>query len=113
MAHVVTEICIKCKYAECIEVCPQGAFREGKNFVVIDPNACANCALCEIVCPVDAIFADYALPKEQQQFQELNRTLAQIWPVAEYREPPEDAEAWVEVPNKFRFLSMEGYTSNL
>ena len=52
-------------------------------------------------------------PKEQQQFQELNRTLAQIWPVAEYREPPEDAEAWVEVPNKFRFLSMEGYTSNL
>ena len=90
-----------------------GSFPRRKKFVVIDPNTCANCALCEIMCPVDAIFADYALPKGQEQFQELNRTLAQIWPVAEYRIPQEDAEAWLGVSNKFSFLSMEGYTSNL
>ncbi len=109
MAYVVTEACIRYKFAECIEVCPQCAFREGVNFVVIDPDACANCALCEMVCPVDAIFADYALPKGQEKFRDLNLNLAKNWPVAEFRKPPPNAEEWADVSDKFRYLSMEGY----
>lgn len=108
MAYVVTEACIRCKFAECIEVCPQGAFHEGINFVVIDPDTCANCALCEMVCPVSAIFADYALPKGQEKFGDLNLNLAKHWPIAEYREPPPDAEEWTGVSDKFRYLIMEG-----
>lgn len=109
MAYVVTETCIRCKFTDCVEVCPQGAFREGSNFVVIDPDTCANCALCELVCPVDAIFADYALPKEQEHFRDLNLKLAKIWPKAEYRESLLDAEEWVDVPDKFGYLNMDGY----
>ena len=109
MAYVVTEACIRCKFAECIEVCPQSAIREGVNFVVIDPDTCANCALCEMVCPIDAIFADYALPKGQEKFRDLNLKLAKIWPVAEFREPPMNADEWADVSDKFRYLSMEGY----
>lgn len=109
MAHVVTESCIKCKYTECVEVCPQKAFREGENFVVIDPDECANCALCAMMCPVDAIFADYNLPEGQENFAELNRKLAKEWPEAKLRAAPEDADAWATESNKAGLLSFSPF----
>jgi ferredoxin len=104
MAYVVTEACIRCKYTDCVEVCPQGAFRDGANFVVIDPAACANCGLCEMVCPVNAIYPDHALPQGQIRFRELNAELATQWPPARARTPLPDAADWREVPEKLRFL---------
>ena len=56
MAFVVTESCIKCKYMDCVEVCPVDCFHEGPNFLVIDPDECIDCTLCEPECPVEAIY---------------------------------------------------------
>ena len=72
MTFVVTDSCINCKYGECVEVCPQDAFHEGINFVVINPNTCSNCGLCEMVCPVDAIFPIYNLPVDFSIFIKIN-----------------------------------------
>jgi len=104
MAYVVTEACIGCRYGECIEVCPQEAFREGPNFVVIDPEACANCSLCEMVCPVQAIHPVHGLGEEMQPFVALNAELARHWPKASYRGPLPDADAWAERKGKLALL---------
>ena len=62
MAFVVTESCIKCKYMDCVEVCPVDCFHEGPNFLVIDPDECIDCTLCEPECPVEAIFSEEEIP---------------------------------------------------
>src|SRR4029077_9764226 len=72
MTFVVTDNCIKCKYTDCVEVCPVDCFYEGPNFLVIHPDECIDCALCEPECPVDAIFSEDELPENQQQFLALN-----------------------------------------
>ncbi|RYF33655.1 MAG: ferredoxin family protein [Comamonadaceae bacterium] len=82
MTFVVTQACIACRYGECVSVCPQDAFREGPNFVAIDPQACANCGLCEMVCPVNAIVAERDLTADQRPFKELNTRLSKLWPKA-------------------------------
>lgn len=110
MTYVVTEACIRCKYTDCVEVCPQQAFRDGVNFVVIDPAACANCGLCEMVCPVNAIYPDYGLPEAQIRFRALNAELAAQWPQARPRMPLPDAQNWHEVPEKWRFLDRTAQT---
>ena len=68
MTFVVTENCIKCKYMDCVEVCPVDCFHEGPNFLVIDPDECIDCTLCEPECPVEAIFSEEELPAGQEQF---------------------------------------------
>jgi ferredoxin len=110
MAYVVTEACIRCKYTDCVEVCPQQAFRDGVNFVVIDPAACANCGLCEMVCPVSAIYPDYRLPETQIRFRELNAELAAQWPPARARAPLPDAQDWRKIPEKLHFLDRAAQT---
>ena len=65
MAFIVTESCIKCKHTDCVEVCPVDCFYEGPNFLVIHPDECIDCALCEPECPVDAIFSEDELPDDQ------------------------------------------------
>lgn len=55
MTHVVTEACIKCKYTDCVEVCPVECFHEGDFMVVIDPDQCIDCGICVSVCPIEAI----------------------------------------------------------
>src|SRR5690349_24604071 len=74
MTYVVTESCIRCKYTDCVDVCPVDCFREGPNFLVIDPDECIDCTLCVAECPVEAIFAEDDVPEDQQAFKALNRS---------------------------------------
>jgi ferredoxin len=105
MTFVVTENCIKCKYTDCVEVCPVDCFHEGPNFLVIDPEECIDCTLCEPECPAEAIYPEDDLPSDQLQFLELNRELSQEWPViSEMKEPPADAKEWDGVPGKLQHL---------
>lgn len=101
MTFVVTEACIRCKYTDCVSVCPVDCFHEGPNFLVIDPHGCIDCAVCVPECPVSAIVADTDVPAEQQAFVALNAELAQQWPViSAQREPLPDAEHWAGVAAK-------------
>ena len=105
MTYVVSENCIKCKYTDCVEVCPVDCFREGPNFLVIDPDECIDCMLCVAECPVDAIFAEDALPEDQRHFIALNAELAKKWkPIIEKKKAPADADKWRGVKDKLRFL---------
>jgi ferredoxin len=90
---------------DCVEVCPVDCFHEGPNFLVIDPDECIDCTLCEPECPVNAIFAEDAVPEDQRQFIQLNAELAKQWPViTEMGEPPADAKEWDGVKDKLRYL---------
>ena len=105
MTFVVTEACIRCKYTDCVSVCPVDCFHEGANFLVIDPDVCIDCAVCVPECPVNAIVADHELAPAQQHYAELNARYAQQWPViAQAREPLVDAEVWANVTQKFEQL---------
>lgn len=108
MTFVVTEACIRCKYTDCVSVCPVDCFHEGPNFLVIDPAECIDCAVCVPECPVSAIVADTDLPPAQQHFAALNAELAAQWPViTAAREPLADAEHWAGVPDKLDQLQRE------
>ncbi len=101
MTFVVTEACICCKYTDCVEVCPVDAFREGPNFLVIDPGECIDCAVCVPECPVSAIYAEEDVPGEQQNFTRLNAELARVWkPITKTKKALPDADAWREVTDK-------------
>jgi len=105
MTYVVTENCIRCKYTDCVEVCPVDCFHEGPNFLVIDPDECIDCALCEPECPAVAIFSEDDVPPGQEQFLEINAELAQQWPVInKKKEAPPDAEDWDGKPDKLQYL---------
>jgi len=105
MTFVVTENCIKCKYTDCVDVCPVDCFHEGPNFLVIDPDECIDCALCEPECPAQAIFSEDDIPTDQVQFIELNAELAREWPIiAASKEPLPDAEQWDGVAGKLKDL---------
>ncbi len=105
MTYVVTENCIKCKYTDCVEVCPVDCFHEGPNFLVIDPEECIDCSLCEPECPIGAIFAEDDVPEGQAQFLELNAELSQSWPViTEKKDAPPDADEWDGKPDKMQYL---------
>jgi len=105
MTFVVTESCIRCKYTDCVEVCPVDCFHEGPNFLVIDPDECIDCTLCEPECPVNAIYAEEDLPEGQEQFLQLNARLAAEWPVLTIKkDPPPDADEWVSVTDKLQYL---------
>ena len=105
MTFVVTESCIKCKYTDCVEVCPVDCFHEGPNFLVIDPEECIDCTLCEPECPVEAIYPEDDIPEGQDAFLALNEELSRTWPViTEMKPAPEDAADWDEVEEKLPLL---------
>lgn len=80
MAFIVGSPCVGCKDTKCVEVCPVDCFYEGPDFLVINPDECIDCALCEPECPVEAIWSDDELPPEQIPFVELNAKLSEVWP---------------------------------
>ncbi len=101
MTYVVVESCIKCKYTDCVDVCPVDCFHEGPNFLVIDPEECIDCTLCEPECPVEAIFAEDDVPEGQELFTALNAELSLEWPVINVsKAPPPDADEWDGVEGK-------------
>jgi len=100
MTFVVTEKCIKCKYMDCVEVCPVDCFYEGENMLVIHPDECIDCGVCEPECPAEAIFAD--TEPGLDKWLTLNAEYAAVWPnIAVKREPPPDAADFDGVPDKF------------
>ena len=107
MAYVVTEACIKCKYTDCVSVCPVDCFYEGENMLVIDPDTCIDCALCEPECPVEAIYSTNDIPDDQRFMIELNSDLSRAWKhrnITEKKDPLPDAEKWATIKDKKDYL---------
>lgn len=107
MAFVVTDNCIRCKYTDCVAVCPAEAFYEGPNFLAISPDDCIDCDLCAPECPAGAIYQEDEVPDDQKEFIELNAELSKIWPrITEVKAAPEDASEWDGVKNKLKYLDL-------
>ena len=105
MTYVVTEPCIKCKYTDCVVVCPVDCFREGPNLLVIDPGECIDCTVCVAECPVGAIFAEQDVPEDQREFIQINAELSKLWkPIIEKKDAPLDANDWAKVTDKKSLL---------
>jgi ferredoxin len=104
LTYIVNESCIRCKYMDCVEVCPVDCFYEGENMLVIHPDECIDCGVCEPECPVDAIKPDTEPGFEK--WLEINAKYAQVWPnITIKREPPTDAKDWEGKPGKADLLS--------
>lgn len=101
MTHIVAEPCVKCKYTDCVDVCPVDCFREGENTLVIDPDECIDCGACVPECPTEAIFAEEDLPEKWQDYIEYNTKMSEDWPeISEQKDPLDDADDWKEVEDK-------------
>lgn len=107
MTYVVMEACIKCKYMDCIEVCPVDCFYEGENMLVIHPDECIDCGVCEPECPIDAIKADTEPGTES--WIEFNREYAEKWPnITVKGTPPADGDKFAEETGKLeKYFSPE------
>tara|TARA_B110001450_G_scaffold165525_1_gene154291 strand:+ start:475 stop:807 length:333 start_codon:yes stop_codon:yes gene_type:complete len=104
MTYVVTENCIKCKYTDCVSVCPVDCFYEGENMLVIHPDECIDCGVCEPECPADAIKPDSET--ELEPWLKLNAEFSKKWPViVDQKDPPTDADEWLDKPSKLAWLS--------
>ena len=108
MTYLVNEKCIKCKLMDCVEVCPVDCFYEGKNILVIDPEECIDCGLCEPECPVDAIFAEDEVPADQLDFIEINEKYSKIWPnITEAKDPMPNYKDWEKREDKLSYLELD------
>ena len=107
MTYVVTDACIKCKYMDCVEVCPVDCFYEGENMLVIHPAECIDCGVCEPECPAEAILPD--TEPNQEKWLELNTKFAEEWPnITQSREAPADADEHKGEEGKYeKFFSPE------
>lgn len=101
MTYVVTESCIKCKFMDCVEVCPVDCFYEGENMLVIHPDECIDCGVCEPECPAEAILPD--TETEAEKWLEMNKDYSETWPnITQKGDAPADAEDWQGVPDKMK-----------
>lgn len=110
MAYVVTEPCINCKYTNCAAVCPVDAFREGPNFLVIDPLECIDCDACVPECPVEAIYPDDEVPEKWENYIGLNERLAEQWEdhvINETKDELPTADEWAGKTDKLGDLIEE------
>lgn len=100
MTHVVTENCIKCKYTDCVEVCPVDCFREGENMLVINPDECIDCGVCIPECPIEAIKPE---SEDLIDWIEINRKYSNTWPsITRKKQPMPEAEVFKNTPDKFK-----------
>ncbi|HUJ47627.1 MAG TPA: ferredoxin FdxA [Rhizomicrobium sp.] len=100
MTFVVTDACIKCKYMDCVEVCPVDCFYEGENMLVIDPDICIDCGVCEPECPPEAIKPDTEAGLERWLV--VNSDYSKKWPnITRKGTAPADAKDWEGKENKF------------
>ena len=100
MTYIVNDKCIKCKLTDCVDVCPVDCFYEGENMLVIKPDECIDCGVCEPECPVDAIITDTEAGSEK--WLELNREMSEIWPnIGEKIDAMPDAEKMREEGSKY------------
>ncbi len=103
MTYVVTESCIKCKYSDCVEVCPVDCFYEGENMLVINPDECIDCGVCEPECPVEAIKPE---SEDNLEWQEINREYSAKWPGISVRKKAlPEADEFKDKANKKEFFS--------
>ena len=102
MAHVVDSKCIMCKHTTCVDVCPVDCFYEGENMLVINPDECIDCGVCEPECPIDAIKADTdETVTDKEKWLLLNKKFSAIWPnITKKKEPMTDHEKFKEITNK-------------
>jgi len=106
MAYIVAEPCIKCKFTDCVAVCPVDCFYEGETMLVINPDECIDCGACEPECPVTAIFEEDDLPEKWNKYIEINERLAAEWPViTEQQDPLDTADDFRDVEEKFEHLN--------
>ena len=105
MTYVVNENCIKCKYTDCVEVCPVDCFYEWENMLVINHEECIDCGVCEPECPVDAIISD--TEDKDGKWLKINTEFSDLWPnIALKKDPPADAEKYENVDDKYnKFFS--------
>jgi ferredoxin len=100
MTYIVDESCIKCKYMDCVEVCPVDCFYEGENMLVIQPDECIDCGVCEPECPAEAIHPD--TDDGADKWVEINTKYAESWPnITRKKDSPPDADEWKDTPNKY------------
>lgn len=105
MTYLVLENCIRCKHTDCVKVCPVNCFYEGPNFLVINPDECIDCGLCEPECPISAITSDDRVPAGQEEFISLNATLSRTWKnITHGKSSLPDAAQWENVPGKLAML---------
>ena len=106
MTYVVAEPCIKCKYTDCVDVCPVNCFYEGENFLVISPDECIDCGACVPECPTEAIFAQDDLPAKWSEYTEINARLTPLWPnITSKKAALPEAEEFKDVESKRELLS--------
>ena len=95
MTYIVNDACVKCKYQDCVSVCPVDCFYVGPNMLVINPDECIDCGVCEPECPADAIVSDYKMSDETRYWLDVNTQYSKVWPnIRERGDPPVDADAW-------------------
>ena len=110
MTYVVAAPCVKCKYTDCVDVCPVDCFYEGVNFLVIRPDECIDCGACVPECPTEAIFSEDDLPEKWSEYKDINERLAENWPVIdEKKDAMDDADEWKDVEEKREHLSEEAF----
>ena len=101
MTYVVTDACVRCKLMDCVEVCPVDCFYEGENFLVIHPDECIDCGVCEPECPVDAIKPD-SQDDPDGKWLKVNTEFAKAWPnITRKGTAPADADAFKDEKDKF------------
>ena len=107
MTYVVTDACIKCKYTDCVEVCPVDCFYEGENMLVIHPDECIDCGVCDPECPIEAIIPD--MDTKAEEYLELNREYSEKWPnITQIKPAPADAKEHEGMEGKLeKFFSPE------
>tara|TARA_B100001029_G_C14901159_1_gene360995 strand:- start:290 stop:631 length:342 start_codon:yes stop_codon:yes gene_type:complete len=103
MTYIVKDECIKCKLTDCVEVCPVDCFYEGENMLVINPDECIDCGVCEPECPIDAIVSDLSYnEKDKDKWLDVNKKYSKIWPnIVKKKDPYPESEKFKEIKEKF------------